>query len=193
MSASGDPLGRRERKKAETRRRVAESARRLFLERGYDAVGIRDVAADADVAVTTVFSHFASKEALVFEHEEVFRQGFAESISGRETDESFILVLQRHVEGMVRHCGSAQARPIWHMIDGSPALRAYEESMLVRHADSLAAAIEADERLVCTPIAARAIARFVITAYSLARTSGNPTETLDQVFPLIDAAWSARS
>ncbi|GLK16106.1 TetR/AcrR family transcriptional regulator [Herbiconiux flava] len=193
MSASGDTLGRRERKKAETRSRIAESARRLFLERGYGAVGIRDVAADADVAVTTLFSHFASKEALVFEHDEVFRQGFAESVSRRKPDESLISVLRRHVEGMVRHCGSKEARPIWDMIDRSPALRAYEESMLVRHADSLAIAISADDGLACPPIAGRAVARFVITAYSLARTSQHPTTTLDHVFPLIDAAWSARN
>ncbi|WP_240999821.1 helix-turn-helix domain-containing protein, partial [Streptomyces sp. Tu 4128] len=58
------PTGRRERKKAATRQKIADTAMGLFLERGYDKVGIRDVAAEADVAVTTLFSHFASKEAL---------------------------------------------------------------------------------------------------------------------------------
>nr|WP_236714614.1 helix-turn-helix domain-containing protein [Nonomuraea pusilla] len=32
--------------------KIADTALRLFLQRGYDAVGIRDVAAEADVAVT---------------------------------------------------------------------------------------------------------------------------------------------
>ncbi len=53
-----EPSGRRERKKAATRQKIADTALRLFLERGYDDVGIRDVAAEADVAVTTLFSHF---------------------------------------------------------------------------------------------------------------------------------------
>ena len=56
-----EPSGRRERKKAATRQKIADTALRLFLERGYDAVGIRDVAAEADVAVTTRTSSSASR------------------------------------------------------------------------------------------------------------------------------------
>ena len=53
--------GRRERKKAATRQKIADTALALVAERGDDAVGIREVAAEADVAVTTLFSHFSSK------------------------------------------------------------------------------------------------------------------------------------
>ena len=63
------PTGRRERKKAATRQKIADTAMALFLEQRYDAVGIRDVAAEADVVVTTVFAHFDSKESLVFPRE----------------------------------------------------------------------------------------------------------------------------
>ena len=83
------PTGRRERKKAATRQKIADTALRLFLERGYDAVGIRDVAAEADVAVTTLFSHFASKEALVFERDDDFEQRLTRrSPTGRRTSRS---------------------------------------------------------------------------------------------------------
>lgn len=58
--------GRRERKKRQTREAIAETAVRLFAERGYDDVTIADVAAAADVAVTTVFNHFKTKEDLFF-------------------------------------------------------------------------------------------------------------------------------
>jgi AcrR family transcriptional regulator len=58
--------GRRERKKRQTREAIAETAVRLFAERGYDEVTIADVAAAADVAVTTVFNHFKTKEDLFF-------------------------------------------------------------------------------------------------------------------------------
>ena len=58
--------GRRERRKAETRRRLLEAARRLFVERGYDATRPQDVARAADVAAGTFYLHFADKrEAFV--------------------------------------------------------------------------------------------------------------------------------
>jgi AcrR family transcriptional regulator len=127
--------GRRARKKAATRQKIADTALRLFLEHGYDAVGIRDVAAAADVAVTTVFNHFAGKEALVFERDEDFEQRLTQAVTDRAPDEPLIPALRREIQAMVRHCAADSAAPIWRMIDESPALREYEKSMRLRHAE----------------------------------------------------------
>jgi AcrR family transcriptional regulator len=186
-----EPTGRRERKKAETRARIADSARRLFLQHGYDAVGIRDIATEADVAVTTLFAHFSSKEALIFELDDVFEQRLVEAVTERDGDESALSALRDEVETMIRHCGSESARPLWAMIDQSPALRAYEESMLARHAESLAAAVTADPTLGGSLDTNQALARFVVTSYSVARASDTPFATLDRVFPMVEAAWNA--
>lgn len=182
-------VGRRERKKAATRQKIADTAVRLFLERGYDAVGIRDVAAEADVAVTTLFSHFTSKEALVFEQEENFEQRLTEAVSGRSADEPLIPALRREIRDMVRHCASDGAAPIRHLIDRSPALRQYEESMHLRYTESLATAIAADLDPPSTTTACRALARFVIDAYSLAREAADPDTAVDEIFRMIEAAW----
>lgn len=112
--------GRRERKKAATRQKIADTALRLFLERGYDAVGIRDVAAEADVAVTTLFSHFASKEALVFEQDEDFEHRLTRAVTDRAPHEPLIPALRREILALVRHCTADSAAPIWRMIDASP-------------------------------------------------------------------------
>ncbi|GGU58356.1 TetR/AcrR family transcriptional regulator [Kitasatospora aureofaciens] len=184
------PPGRRERKKAATRQKIADTALRLFLERGYEAVGIRDVAAEADVAVTTLFSHFASKEALVFERDDDFEQRLTRAVTGRAPDQPLIPALRREIEALVRHCTADGAAPIWRMIDESPALREYEESMRLRHAESLAAAIAADPELSPTTTASRTIARFVIDAYSLAREAADPDAALDEIFGMIEAAWA---
>lgn len=184
------PLGRRERKKAATRQKIADAALQLFLERGYDAVGIRDVAAEADVAVTTLFSHFASKEALVFEQDDDFEQRLTQAITDRAQHEPLIPALRREIQALVRHCTADSAAPIRRMIEASPALREYEESMRLRHAESLAAAIAADLGLPPATTTCRTIARFVIDAYSLAREATDPQSAVEEIFRMIEAAWN---
>ncbi|MFD8756487.1 TetR/AcrR family transcriptional regulator [Kitasatospora sp. NPDC059577] len=183
--------GRRERKKAATRQKIADTALRLFLEHGYDAVGIRDVAAEADVAVTTVFSHFAGKEALVFERDQDFEQRLTRAVTDRAPHEPLVPALRREVEALVRHCTAEGTAPVRRMIEGSPALREYEESMGLRHAEALAAAMTADPRLPATATACRATARFVIDAYALACGAADPQAAVDEVFRMIEAAWEA--
>ena len=67
MVAQG--MGLRERRKARTRREIQEHALRLFLERGYEAVTVADVAQAAEVSSMTVFRYFPSKEDLVLSGE----------------------------------------------------------------------------------------------------------------------------
>ncbi|TXS04825.1 TetR/AcrR family transcriptional regulator [Streptomyces sp. col6] len=183
--------GRRERKKAATRQKIADTALRLFLERGYEAVGIREIAAEADVAVTTLFAHFASKEALVFEQDADFEHRLAQAATDRAPDEPLMPALRREIHAMVRHCTADGTAPLWRMIDGSTALREYEESMRLRHAESLATAIAADPRLSRTPTACRTIARFVVDAHALAREAADPEAAVDEIFGMIEAAWES--
>ncbi|MGW3584678.1 TetR/AcrR family transcriptional regulator [Streptomyces rubiginosohelvolus] len=186
-----EPSGRRERKKAATRQKIADTALRLFLERGYDDVGIRDVAAEADVAVTTLFSHFPAKEALVFERDQGFERGLVRAVADRAPGEQLIPALRQEIHALVRHCTAPEAAPVRSLIMSSPALREYEQSMRMRHADTLAAAIAADLGVPETSTACRTIARFVIDAYALACEAAEPGDAVDEVFRMIEAAWDA--
>src|SRR5918998_3515708 len=58
--------GLRARKKRAAREAIASTARRLFAERGFDAVTVAEVAAAAQVSEKTVFNHFPTKEDLAF-------------------------------------------------------------------------------------------------------------------------------
>lgn len=57
----------REQQASETRRRITEAARVLFIEKGYDFTTITEIAARAGVAVPTVYSVFGSKLEIVKE------------------------------------------------------------------------------------------------------------------------------
>jgi AcrR family transcriptional regulator len=59
------PRDRRSRQAAATRARIVEAAGRLFAERGYAATTIDAVAAEADVAVETVYARFKNKRNLL--------------------------------------------------------------------------------------------------------------------------------
>ncbi|MEV0650504.1 TetR family transcriptional regulator [Phytomonospora sp. NPDC050363] len=57
--------GLRERKKIETGRTIWKTAVDLFLERGFDAVSVKEIADAAQVSKMTVFNYFPAKEDLV--------------------------------------------------------------------------------------------------------------------------------
>src|SRR5687768_8989636 len=58
-------VGRRERKKLETRRALAHAALHLAAEKGPDQVTIEEIADAADVSVRTFFNYFSSKEEAI--------------------------------------------------------------------------------------------------------------------------------
>ncbi|SOD85592.1 TetR family transcriptional regulator [Streptomyces sp. Ag109_G2-15] len=58
-------MGLRERKKRRMYQDVSDTAVRLFLERGFDAVSVAEVAAAAGISKPTLFRYFPAKEDLV--------------------------------------------------------------------------------------------------------------------------------
>ncbi len=76
--SSRPPEGLRERKKRAAREGIAATARRLFAERGFDAVTVAEVAAAAQVSEKTVFNYFPTKEDLAFAGRE---QGIAQFVT----------------------------------------------------------------------------------------------------------------
>ena len=80
----GQASGLRERKKRAARQAIATTARRLFAERGFDAVTVAEVAAAAEVSEKTVFNHFATKEDLAFAGREEGIAQFVTAIAERQ-------------------------------------------------------------------------------------------------------------
>jgi AcrR family transcriptional regulator len=80
-SESPITVGRRERKKLETRTRIYESGIALFAAHGYDSTTMEQIADRADVSRATVFNYFSRKEDLVFEWFGRLRAEFAKALA----------------------------------------------------------------------------------------------------------------
>ena len=137
--------GLRERKKEQTRQLIASTARRLFSERGFDAVTVAEIARAADVAEKTVFNYFPTKEDLFYSRLEAFEEELLEAVRGRAPEESAIaafrtfIMRQRGVFDLRDKEATDQLRTITRVITGSPALLAREREVLARYTDALAA------------------------------------------------------
>src|SRR5438034_9937087 len=59
-------IGHRERKKQQTRETIARAALELFVERGYEATTLAEIADAAGVSTRTIFAYFPSKEDILF-------------------------------------------------------------------------------------------------------------------------------
>lgn len=59
------PQGLRERKRRETRSRIIDSATALVEQRGFDAVTVEEICADADISKRTFFNYMESKDEAV--------------------------------------------------------------------------------------------------------------------------------
>ena len=63
--------GARERKRRETRHRIAETALRLFLAHGFEGTTLDVIAAESEISRRTFFSYFKSKDDILLFWQEV--------------------------------------------------------------------------------------------------------------------------
>ena len=146
-------LGLRERKKEQTRRLIADTAWRLFADRGFDRVTVAEVARKAEVAVATVFNYFPTKEDLFFFRLEAFGTNLVDAVATRAAGEPALVAFRRRLlqsGGLVAQAegGDLQAlerlRTVNRVIAASPALQAREQQAFARTADALAARLAAE-------------------------------------------------
>ncbi|WP_018332456.1 TetR/AcrR family transcriptional regulator [Actinomycetospora chiangmaiensis] len=178
------PPGRRERKKAATRAAIADAALALFLERGFDAVTVKEVADAADVSLTTLFNHFPSKESLVFDEEAEREARLLGAVRGRPDDVDVLTALQR----FARSAADRRAEPGYEgfvaMVGAAPSLLAYSRRMWEGYESSLAAAVADDAGLEPADPRARALAHVVVA------TIGSDPPQVDAVFDLLRHGWT---
>ena len=185
------PVGRRERKKAATRQAIADAALRLFLDRGYDQVSIRDIADAADVSTTTVFKHFSGKEALVFDQEADRDAELAAVVRERAEGQTILGALRQHVlDTWLPSAAHPQAAEFAALVDSTPVLREYSERMWTRHTDALSAAIADEVGVAHDNLACVALARYVLEIPALTRGLRDRRDGVELIFDFLTRGWT---
>lgn len=185
-------LGRRERKKLQTRQSIADAALELFLARGFDDVGVKEIADRADVSVTTLFKHFPGKEALLFDEDAEMESALVDAVRGRPAGQSIPGALRDH---FVRMSHGHADHPLFgafnRLVQETPALRAYEHQMWMRHQEGLARAIAEDIGASPDDVRCAALARFALEARDVIFERPDRERAADEVFGLLEHGWAA--
>ena len=136
-------LGLRERKKQQTRRTIAEAAKRLFLERGFDQVSVAEVARAADVSEQTVFNYFPTKEDLVFERMDMFEHELLAAVRNRPEGEpalhAFVRFILNRSKTAMAGDGKRRVAELTRLVTASPSLMSRERQIVAQYTDALAA------------------------------------------------------
>ncbi|MFF5256602.1 TetR/AcrR family transcriptional regulator [Streptomyces leeuwenhoekii] len=120
--------GLRERKKKQTRQYISDVATGLFLERGFDAVTVAEVAKAANVSVNTVYNYFPAKEDLFLDRSRGVIDRLSRWVRGRGDGESaaraVLRELREEVESVSPRMGLMDGyESFMRVIQDSPALR----------------------------------------------------------------------
>src|ERR1700738_2281430 len=98
--------GLRERKKQLTRVLIADAAKRLCADRGFDAVTVAEVARAANVSEVTVFNYFSTKEDLFYGAMQFFEETLLDAVRERAPGESVLEAFRRPVLEGTRRLGA---------------------------------------------------------------------------------------
>jgi AcrR family transcriptional regulator len=187
-------MGRRERKKAQTRQALADAALRLFGEHGYDGVTVAQIADEADVSIATLFAHVPDgKEALIFDDGTERREALVAAVRDRPAGSSVLAALRAFMtsRGAFTADLSAELRDKRELIIGTPALRGYQRKLWMAAEPALAEAIAAESGRDAADMTVRALAHYVLEVPDLAGMEPDPRHALDAIFDLLETGWSA--
>lgn len=137
--------GLRDLKKARTHRHIADTAARLFAERGYEAVTVSEIARAAEVAEQTLYNYFPTKEQLVIDREQQIQERLSELIRSRPAGTSPVAAIRDFV---LQNLSNSHGMPpetargtLGYLAAISPAVNRLALEATDRLARSLAAAI----------------------------------------------------
>lgn len=126
-NSDADSTGLRERKRRQIRERLTRVAMALFLERGFEATTLDDIAAAADISRRSFFHYFASKEDVVFAWQEDLATALVAVIATRPANESMLMAAENAICVMIRQLEPGEAIAMAKLKRDNPALQARDQ------------------------------------------------------------------
>ncbi|NGO67735.1 TetR/AcrR family transcriptional regulator [Streptomyces boncukensis] len=140
--------GLRARKKQRTYQAISDAAIALFLERGFDAVPVADIAEAAEVSKPTLFRYFPAKEDMALYRLADHEDEAARVVRERRPGQSPLAALEaRFLAGLEAHdpvtglSDAPQVLAFHRLLYGTPSLVARMHAYTARSEDHLAAAL----------------------------------------------------
>ena len=182
--------GLRERKKAQNRQSLHLAALRLFLEHGFDNVTVAQIAEEANVALTTLFTYFpAGKVALVFEHDEDRPAALRQAVENRAAGTDVIRAIEEFMNSRLPFdTEDKHSRDVLELIYSTPQLRSYVRAKWTDCEDDVASMLAS-----CQPTAPaaslHALALFILECPDLAAREPSPHEALSMLLDNLRRGW----
>ncbi|WP_423463651.1 TetR family transcriptional regulator [Promicromonospora sp. MS192] len=128
------PLGLRERTRQMVKAEITDAAKRLFVERGFEATTIDDIAAAVGMSQRSVFRYFASKEEIILGKLGLVVDDALAVLRARPADESLWTSLRHVVDALVSVSATAGERefvePIQRLVfESEPLLAGYVQKL----------------------------------------------------------------
>lgn len=161
-------IGLRQRQKLARRERILSVAIDLFVEHGFEAVRVVDIAQAAEVSPGTVYNYFPTKEDLVFGGSAAFEESLIDALTSRPPQMSLVQAFRTftiQTRGALDQTDQAPVRTIARharVIADSPALRLRARQNFDRVADRVADLIIAERGTAVTADQAWVIANAMI-------------------------------
>lgn len=180
--------------KAKTRRDLADAAVRLFLDKGYEATTVDDIAMLANVSRRTFFRYFASKDDLVTAFFRTDVQTAIDYLCARPLDEPLPVSVRAAMHAALQPIAQepAKARRNFQLLASSPPLRSRwleEERRNQRlFAEAFASRLGWPEGALRTHLVAGAVTMAVVTSLELwaeQRVVPNPITFLDEALDIL--------
>jgi AcrR family transcriptional regulator len=164
------PMSLRERKKVETRTRIADVAAGLFVAQGFHAVTVEEVARAAGVSKQTVFNYFPQKEDLVFDRAAEIERSILAALAERSADTTAVDAFRAFTRAMWERIATLSPdRPqsgFFQLLHDTPALRTYGREVTARGLEALTRAIAEEAGADAGDLRPRALAAALMGAHS---------------------------